>query len=64
MNQARFKVGDRIRHYRHGKGTILGNYHRRGRFWYWHIGYDNGTFGYNSESSMNLLEETYDLRNG
>jgi hypothetical protein len=56
LKSDRFKVGDRIMHYKYGAGTILGNYHRRGAIWYWHIGYDNGTFGYNSESSMKAVD--------
>ena len=51
-----FKIGDRVIHRRYGKGTILGNYHRRGSNWFWHIEYDNGTFGYNSEYSLSLWE--------
>ena len=52
-----FKIGDRIVHHVYGEGIILGNYHKRldGNY-YWHIQYDNGTFGYNQETSLYLLD--------
>jgi len=54
--EPKLKVGDRIEHILYGKGTILGNYHQRQTGgWYWHVGYDNGTFGYNKESSMEKI---------
>jgi hypothetical protein len=56
MSEPKFKVGDRIKHFAYGKGTILGNYHKRpdGNY-YWHIEYDNHTFGYNREISMKSI---------
>lgn len=56
MQKPKFEIGDRVKHYAYGKGTILGNYHKRGENYYWHIQYDNNTFGYNSESSLKLIE--------
>jgi hypothetical protein len=53
---AKFKIGERIIHHRYGKGIILGNYHKRGGNWFWHVQYDNGTFGYNTEQAMKSLE--------
>ena len=51
-----FEIGDRIEHYKYGIGTIIGNYHQRpDEYYYWHIGYDNGTFGYNRESSLKKI---------
>lgn len=50
----KFSIGDKIVHYRYGKGIILGNYHRRGPSFYWHIQYENGTFGYNQEGCLKL----------
>jgi len=57
MNQPKFSIGDKISHYRFGKGTILGNYHKRpdGNY-YWHILYDNTTYGYNQETSLKLVK--------
>ena len=52
-SQSKFEIGDRVDHYKYGEGTILGNYHQRsdGKY-YWHIQYDDGTFGYNQEGSL------------
>ena len=52
----KFSIGNRVRHYKYGVGTILGNYHCRpdGNY-YWHIQYDDGTFGYNREVSLELV---------
>ena len=53
MIESVFQIGDIVKHYRYGKGTILGNYHLRpDGCYYWHIKYDNNTFGYNRESSL------------
>lgn len=49
---AKFCIGDKVVHYRYGKGIILGNYHKRGNNYYWHIAYANNTFGYNTESAL------------
>jgi hypothetical protein len=52
-----FKIGDRISHYSYGEGVILGNYHKRiDAKYYWHIQYDNGTYGYNQAGSLKLVE--------
>lgn len=53
----KFKKGDKVIHYKYGEGVILGNYHKRpDGHYYWHIRYDNGTFGYNRESSLKSIE--------
>lgn len=57
MCESKFKIGDKVKHYKYGEGVILGNYHKRGLYWYWHIGYLNGTFGYNGESSLRKIEK-------
>lgn len=53
MTRARFCIGDRVVHFKYGHGTILGNYHKRGQAYYWHIQYDDNTFGYNTEKNLN-----------
>lgn len=56
--KSKFKIGDQVKHFSYGEGTILGNYHKRGQYYYWHIEYINGTFGYNRESSLrNIIKE-------
>lgn len=55
--EEKLEIGDKVHHYRYGRGTILGNHHKRGNTWYWHIGYDNKTFGYNSESCLRLISK-------
>lgn len=59
MSKQEFCLGDKVIHYRFGKGTLLGNYHKRldGNY-YWHILYDNKTYGYNQESSLKLVDNS------
>lgn len=59
MSQPKFNIGDKISHYRFGRGKILGNYHKRldGNY-YWHILYENRTYGYNQESSLKLVSNS------
>lgn len=56
MCESKFNIGDRVKHFSYGKGIILGNYHKRGQHYYWHIQYEDGTFGYNRESSLELAD--------
>jgi len=58
MQKPKFEIGDRVKHYKYGKGIILGNYHKRGEYYYWHIQYDNNTFGYNTEQSLKLISNS------
>jgi len=58
MQKPKYEIGDRVKHYAYGKGTILGNYHKRGQNYYWHIQYDNNTFGYNMEQSLKLISNS------
>lgn len=53
-----FKVGDRVYHLVYGFGTILGNRHQRHNgLYYWHIQYDDGTFGYGAESRLEMANK-------
>ena len=57
MMEHKFQIGDRVEHFKYGTGTILGNYHQRpDGNWYWHVQYDNGTFGYNRERGLRLIK--------
>jgi hypothetical protein len=55
--EPKYKIGDKVKHRIYGEGVILGNYHKRGSYWYWHIKYFNNTFGYNTESNLKIIEE-------
>lgn len=58
-------MGDLIIHYKYGRGIILGNYHKRpDGYYYYHIHYDNKTFGYNRETSLQLRRERDELTIG
>lgn len=51
-----FITGVRVTHRTYGLGIILGNKHKRkDGFWYWHVAYDDGTFGYNRENSLTIV---------
>lgn len=56
--EAKFNIGDVVIHYKFGKGEILGNYHKRldGKY-YWHIRFDDNTFGYARETALKLVKE-------
>jgi len=56
MCETKFKIGDVIDHFSYGRGVILGSYHRRGKYYYWHIKYDNDTYGYNRETSLRKVD--------
>jgi len=58
MSIQEFQLGDLIEHKQYGRGIILGNYHKRpdGNFYY-HVNYDNGSFGYNGGGMMKLRKE-------
>jgi hypothetical protein len=58
MNQPKFNIGDKVKHFAYGKGVILGNYHKRAGSYYWHIQYENDSFGYNQESNLKLLNNS------
>lgn len=48
-----YVIGARVKHPNYGLGVLLGNKHkRRDGCWYWHVSYDDGTFGYNRESNL------------
>lgn len=51
------EIGMRISHPHFGEGIVLGNRHKRhnGMF-YWHIQYDDGTFGYAAEHNLTVIE--------
>lgn len=50
-----FQVHDRVAHYNRGDGMILGNRHKHGNMWYWHVGFNDGTFDYCSERSLQRI---------
>lgn len=51
----KYELGDLITHLKYGRGIVLGNYHKRpDDNYYYHIKYDDGSFGYNRESSLTL----------
>ena len=52
-----FRVGDKVAHRQFGKGTVLGNSHRRpnGKV-YWHIQFASGTYSYIKEEELTLLK--------
>jgi RNA polymerase-interacting CarD/CdnL/TRCF family regulator len=58
MNEIKFNIGDKVYHPIYGFGTILGNRHKRhnGRY-YWHVEYEDHTFGYASENKLCKADE-------
>lgn len=50
--------GKRIRHPAYGLGWVLGNRHQRHNgLFYWHVQYDDGTYGYAAEHNLLEAEE-------
>lgn len=52
------EIGMRVSHLIYGVGTVLGNRHqRRNGLYYWHVQYDDGTFGYAAEHNLSVVPE-------